>query len=630
MERWLGHFRTLLTAAVAEPNTPVGELAILSDGERRRILRDWNDNALSIPSRTGLHTFFEEQAEFHPKATAVMGAGKQLTYRQLNQRANQLAHLLHRNGAAPDVPIGLYMARSIDLVVAMLAILKSGGAYVALDPVYPPDRVNYILNEAKAPLVVTERKLRADLPADLTAKAIVLDEIDLELESSGTQATGLNSNNLAYCLFTSGSTGRPKGVAIEHRNAIAFVEWARSVFGRAELAGVLFSTSVCFDLSVFEVFVPLAVGGTVIVVENGLHLPNIEEANHVTLINTVPSVISELLEVGGIPSSTTVINLAGEPLSQTIVDQLYRLPQIKKVYDLYGPTEATTYSTFTLRSERSVATIGRPIANTQAYVLDRHLQPVPIGVAGELYLAGAGLARGYLHRPELTAERFVEDPFSERNGRLYKTGDLARYLPDGRLQYLGRLDHQIKIRGFRVELGEIEASLSRIEGVARAVVVASQSTRGDDRLVAYVMPKLWRDNQSDTSNEDAATLRAALRSDLPEYMIPSALSFWKHCRLLQTAKWTGRRCRSRTMHPNHGRRTKLPAGLIEEKLAGIMASTLNVPRVGRDDSFFDLGGHSILAVTIFNEIDRSIWETIAACHALSLRRRSRIWRRLWT
>ena len=627
MERWLGHFRTLLTAAAAEPSMTVAELPLLSQAERHQILTDWNNNALSIQPRAGLHTFFEEQAAARPESIAVAGSGRRLTYRQLNEKANQLAQLLRRHGSGPDVPVGLYVNRSIDLVVAMLAILKSGGSYVALDPVYPPDRVSYILAEAKAPLVVTERTLCSQLPSDLAATIIVIDEVNLEMESGENCLSGVHADNLAYCLFTSGSTGRPKGVALEHRSAIAFVEWARTIYNESELEGVLFSTSVCFDLSVFEVFVPLSLGGKVIVAENALHLPTLAEAAEVTLINSVPSVITELLEVGGIPRSVAVINLAGEPLAQTTVDALYRLPQVQKVYDLYGPTEATTYSTFTLRTERSVATIGRPIANTQAYVLDRQLSPVPIGVAGELYLAGAGLARGYLHRPDLTAERFIDNPFSDSDGRLYRTGDLVRYLPDGRLQYLGRLDHQVKIRGFRIELGEIEASLSRIDGIARAIVVAREDTRGDKRLVAYIVPKVWRTrhskgDQSDgipispteatrrggeepsSSAPNAATLRASLRSNLPEYMIPSAFVFLEAFPLTPNGKVDRKALPEPDYASDLAQSYEAPRGQIEEKLAGILSSILNVPRVGREDSFFDLGGHSILAVTLFNEIDR--------------------------
>jgi amino acid adenylation domain-containing protein len=622
MERWLGHFRTLLAAAIAEPNQKLGELPLLSEAERHQILTDWNDNALSITPRVGLHTFFEEQAELQPDAVAVAGMGKRLTYGELDERANRLAQLLRRHGSGPDVPVGLYLTRSTDLVVAMLAILKSGGSYVALDPVYPPERLSYILAEAKSPLVITERSLSSNLGPNLPATLIVLDEVNLELESGERCAPGVGPDNLAYCLFTSGSTGRPKGVALEHRSAIAFVEWARTVYTEAELAGVLFSTSVCFDLSVFEVFIPLSFGGKVIVAENALHLPSLPEANEVTLINSVPSAISELLKVGGIPRSVAVINLAGEPLAQTTVDELYRLPQVKKVYDLYGPTEATTYSTYTLRTERSVATIGRPIANTQAYVLDRHLQPVPIGVAGELYLGGAGLARGYLHRPDLTEERFIANPFSGRNGHLYRTGDLVRYLPDGRLQYLGRLDHQVKIRGFRIELGEIEACLTRVEGVAGAVVVAREESRGDKRLIAYIVPKLWKAQESESKESDkvssangskeyssssapsAAELRVALRSQLPEYMIPSAFVFLETLPLTPNGKVDRKALPSPDHTPDMGQSYEAPRGAIEEKLAGIMSSILSVPRVGRQDSFFDLGGHSILAVTLFNKIEQ--------------------------
>ena len=290
------------------------------------------------------------------------------------------------------------------------------------------------------------------------------------------------AGNLAYVIYTSGSTGTPKGVAIEHRNTVAFLDWARTVFGPQQLAGVLASTSICFDLSVFELFVPLSWGGKIILAQNVLQLPALPASKDVTLINTVPSAMAELLRVGGVPASVRTVNLAGEPLQTPLVKQIYEQGKIEQVFDLYGPSEDTTYSTFALRSRSGPATIGRPIANTQIYILDAHLQPVPLGVPGEVYIGGAGLARGYLKRPDLTAEKFIPNPFSPEPGaRLYETGDLARYRPDGNIEFLGRFDNQVKIRGFRIELGEIEAALVPAPNIqwTRLVVICREDSRGE-------------------------------------------------------------------------------------------------------------------------------------------------------
>ncbi|MCH8068410.1 MAG: AMP-binding protein, partial [Candidatus Marinimicrobia bacterium] len=317
-------------------------------------------------------------------------------------------------------------------------------------------------------------------------------------------------------LETSGSTGKPKGVAIEHHSPVGLVDWAGGVFDAEDLAGVLASTSICFDLSVFELFVPLSWGGTVILVKNALHLRTSSVKGRVTLINTVPSAMAELLREDDLPASVRTVNLAGEPLSAQLVQQIYRQKQVKRVFDLYGPSEDTTYSTFTLREEDGPVTIGKPLSNKQVYILDSNLQIVPIGVFGELHIAGNGLARGYHNRPELTAEKFIPNPFSDQPGsRLYKTGDLARYLPDGNIELAGRIDNQVKIRGFRVELGEIEAVLEEHQGVREAIVLAREDNPGDQRLVAYLVPDY---DQRPTVGD----LRDLLKQKLPEFMVPSA------------------------------------------------------------------------------------------------------------
>ncbi len=493
-------------------------------------MSEWNDTARTFAHDDCIHELFAAQAARTPDAVAVVlgnpalyggpavaASVAALTYHELDQRANQLAHVLQKQGVGVETLVGIYMERSLDLIVGLLAILKAGAAYVPIDPNYPSERIAIMLEDSRAAVLLTEQRLAARLVGP-DARVVCLDDqlrSELAQEPVTPPASSVASRNLAYVLFTSGSTGRPKGVAIEHRSVAALIGWAGQIFMPEDLAGVLFSTSICFDLSIFELFVPLSRGGTAILVENALELPGLRTDHPVTLINTVPSVIAELVRVGGVPSSVRTINLAGEPLSTALVQQIYAQTSVERVFDLYGPSEDTTYSTYALRRPDGPATIGRPIANTQIYLLDSNLQPVPSGIPGELYIGGAGLARGYLNRPELTAERFVPNPFVKAKGkrlkandegddveakgtrqkvndedegdeailpftssllpsaeRLYRTGDLARYLPDGNIEFLGRIDHQVKVRGFRIELGEIEAALRQHPAVRDAVAVA--------------------------------------------------------------------------------------------------------------------------------------------------------------
>ena len=489
MERFIGHFEHLLESIVANPEKQIGELSLLTSTERNRVLAEFNEQAFEYANDLRLHDFFVRQAERSPNAIALVCGEATITYRDLDQRSNQIANYLLKNGAAPDVLVGIFCERTIDLIAGIFGILKSGSAYVPLDPVYPKDRIANILEDAKAPLVLTQQSLVNELPG-FAGKAVCLDADWEKIAGESQEAPTIRTKpeNLAYVLFTSGSTGRPKGVALEHRSATAFVQWAQTVFTPAELAATLFSTSVCFDLSIFEMFVPLSVGGKIVIVQNALFLPTAEARNEVTLINTVPSAIMELLRAQAVPASVKTINLAGEALAQTLVDEIYASTSVSKVYNLYGPTEDTTYSTFTLTRSGSHVTIGKPLPGTQAYVLDRIGNPQPIGVPGELYLAGAGLARGYFGRADLTAERFVANPFDGANSpRMYKTGDLCRWLANGEIEYLGRIDHQVKLRGFRIELGEIESVLSKHAGVQQCLVMAREDEPGDKRLVAYMV-----------------------------------------------------------------------------------------------------------------------------------------------
>jgi amino acid adenylation domain-containing protein len=436
VNRWLSHYRTLLRDIVIHPDDALEALSLLDEEDRRKILVEWNDATMTLPAEKRLHRLFEAQVRRTPDAQALVDGSDRLSYAELNARANRLAHRLREVGVGPEIAVGVCLHRSADLIVALIAVLKAGGFYVPLDPAYPGERIELMLADSRARALVTTMSLGGRLTD------FVLTRIYLDAES-GAPATGSPADldggaaetNLAYVSYMSGATGVPKGVAIEHRSAGTLIHWARTVFSHRQLSGVLASTSVCFDLSIFELFLPLAFGGRVILAPSAIELGAVPARDEVTLLNTVPSTASELVRARALPTSIETVCLAGEPLSTRLVDDLYATGHVRAVYSFYGPSEATTYSTWTLRRPGEPPMLGRPIANTQAYVLGPKLVPVPIGVVGELYLAGDGLARCYLHREALTAERFVSGPFGAHPvTRAYRTGDLARYRPDGTLE----------------------------------------------------------------------------------------------------------------------------------------------------------------------------------------------------
>ncbi len=450
-------------------------------------LQVWIFQVLGKPFRREcIHHLVEEQVARTPQAIALIADDQRLTYAELNSRSNRVAHHLIGLGAGPETLVGICANRSAAMLVGMLGILKAGAAYVALDPKYPRVRQAFMIEDAAMPIVLTQQDLVDSLPVT-PAKLICLDSdwSAIARESDTNPGVPVRRNNLAYILYTSGSTGRPKGVAIEHRSVVVFLIWAYSVFSLEELQGTLAATSICFDLSVFEIFVPLTRGGTVILAENALALPAFPARNEVTLINTVPSAMTALIHVGGVPAGVQVVNLAGEPLPNKLVQDIYAVG-VQKVFNLYGPSEDTTYSTYVLCEKDATKnpSIGRPILNTQAYIVDEHLQRCGIGITGELCLGGEGLARGYLNRPELTEAKFLPNPFGP--GRIYRTGDLAAYLPDGNIEFQGRKDYQVKVRGFRIELGEIETALETHPAVERAIVLALPDARGELHLSAYL------------------------------------------------------------------------------------------------------------------------------------------------
>ncbi len=600
ISRLLGHFNVLLRAAVEDSTASISRMPWLSEQERHQVLFEFNNTGFPYRKDVPLHKFIEEQVERTPQETALVFGSKRITYRDLNNRANQLARRLQKEQVRPDVLVGLCVERSLELIIAVLAILKAGGAYVPLDPEYPKDRIAAILQDSKARLLLTTEKSAGVLPPH-TAQLIRLDADwpDIATELTSNPMSDVAANNLAYVLFTSGSTGRPKGVALEHRSASIFVQWARDVFSWNEIRGTLFSTSVCFDLSVFEMFVPLSWGGKVIIAQNALELPRLPAASEVTLVNTVPSAIAELVRSASVPSSVRVVNLAGEALLTSLAQQIYEQTSVEKVYNLYGPTEDTTYSTYTLVPRGGEVTIGQPLPHTQAYILDTAQQPVPIGVPGELYLAGDGLARGYFAREDLTSERFVPNPFSAEPGsRMYRTGDLARYLPDGNLKYMGRIDNQVKLRGFRIELEEIEAVLLRHSSVRSAVVVVKELAPGDKRLVAYIVPA--------GQSVSTSVLKDAVLRCLPAYMLPSAFVELGELPLSPNGKIDRRRLPAPEGTSNERAEVLGPRDELESMIVQIWQSALNVPAIGVHDDFFDLGGHSLIAARVLAEIGGKI------------------------
>jgi len=651
VDRLLGWLETLLQGAISaitEPGGRISGLPLLTEPERCQVLEAWNDTG-SLRPEVCLHERFEAQAELTPEAEALIWGEERISYAELDRRANRLARRLRRLGVGPEARVGIALERSADLVVGLLAVLKAGGVYVPLDPAYPPERLALIQEDAGCAVVVDREIL-----------------LDAEMEDDGRLPGLASPGDLAYLIYTSGSTGRPKGVAIEHRSAAALLAWAEREFGAEELSGVLASTSITFDLSVFELFLPLARGGRVIVAGNALSLPDLPARDEVTLINTVPSAIAELVRLGAVPESVRTVNLAGEPLKRALVDRIYALPHVERVYNLYGPSEDTTYSTFVLvpRATDREPTIGVPIAGTRAYVVDRGLRPLPVGVPGELLLAGEGLARGYLNRPDLTAASFVPDPFGGAGERVYRTGDLARWNGAGELEFLGRIDHQVKVRGFRVELGEIEVALCAHAAVREAVVLAL-GEGGERRLVAFVAPHPSGERALPTgdgglpigdrglpigdralpagerglpagetalpSGDKALpdgdrglprgerplpvgetglpvgeralprVLRVWLESRLPAYMVPSSFAVLPALPLTPNGK-VDRKALARVEPEREPAAAAAPLSPVEELLAGIWSEVLRRGPVASGDGFFELGGHSLLATQVVSRV----------------------------
>ncbi|HXU30093.1 MAG TPA: amino acid adenylation domain-containing protein, partial [Thermoanaerobaculia bacterium] len=526
--------------------------------------------------------------------------------------SGRVASRLRSLGVGPEDRVGVCLRRRPGLVAALLGVLEAGAAYVPLDPAYPEERLRFLLEDAGVRALITERELRPSL-AFFSGATALLEDLLVEGESpSGVPIhPSPTAGNLAYLIYTSGSTGRPKGVGIEHRSAVALVRWALAAFSAEELAGVLAATSVCFDLSVFELFAPLAAGGAVVLAENALALPRAASQARITLVNTVPSALAEILAAGALPASVRAVNLAGEALPGALVAAIFAAgPGVDRVLNLYGPSEDTTYSTGAvfLRAEEGTARaaqppIGLPLPGTQAYVLGGHGELLPVGVPGELHLAGAGLARGYLGRPELTAERFVPDAWSGRpGGRLYRTGDLARWRAAGEIEFLGRIDHQVKVRGFRIEPGEVEACLLEHPAVREAVVVGRRD-EGETRLVAYVAP-FAPPGQPGSVTADA--LRGHCASRLPGASVPAFFVLLPALPRTPNGKVDRRALPAVDEAALRDRPAAAPRTAFEARLASLWRDVLGVAEVGVEDDFFALGGHSLLAARLVARMRREL------------------------
>jgi amino acid adenylation domain-containing protein len=612
IERMVGHYLTLLEAAAADPDQRLSELRLLNEVERRQILVEWNRTEVPYPKDRCLHELIEDQVKRTSEATAVVFEGDSLTYRQLNERANQLARYLQRLGVGPDTLVAICMERSLEMVVGLLGILKAGGGYVPLDPEYPKERLAFMLADAGAPALLTHSGLQGSLPAH-TGKVVRLDA-DWPLiagEGVGNVTSSVRAEHLAYMIYTSGSTGRPKGAMNTHVAIVNRLLWMQDAYRLTSSDRVLQKTPFSFDVSVWEFFWPLLTGATLVLAlpgghKDGAYLANLIRKEKITTAHFVPSMLSSFLEQEGLESSCASLKrvvCSGEALPFELQQRFFSLLPAG-LHNLYGPTEAAVdVTSWTCQRESRMRTvpIGWPIANTRIHILDRHLQPTPIGVPGELHIGGIGLARGYHNRPELTAEKFIPDPFRKEPGaRLYKTGDLARYLPDGAIEYLGRLDHQVKIRGFRIELGEIESVLTELPGVREAVVVAREDAPGDKRLVAYLTAKnglLPKDSE----------LRGVLQAKLPAHMVPSAFIILERFPLTPNGKVDRKALpEPRDFSQSLGGHSLLPRNELERTIAAIWQEVLHLEKVGIEDSFFHLGGHSLLLVHIQNKLEKAL------------------------
>ncbi|MDF5714253.1 MAG: amino acid adenylation domain-containing protein, partial [Rhizonema sp. NSF051] len=633
--RMLGHFQSCLEGIVINPDQQISKFPILSEAERQQLLVEWNNTQADYPIKQCIHNLFEAQLErascggttLMPDTIAVIFEDQHLTYQELNIKANQLAHHLRSLGVGPEVLVGICVERSLEMMIGLLGILKAGGAYVPLDPSYPQERLTLILEDAKPLVLLTQKHLVSELPKH-KAKVVYIDADWEDAALSGQDYTenlnsGVTGENLAYVIYTSGSTGTPKGVLITHQALVNHSIAAAKAYQLQAKDRILQFASISFDVAAEELFPSWLSGSTVVIRPNRIlafaNFLQLLEQEKLTVLNLPTAYwhdwVSDLARTEvPLPSTLRLVIVGTEQtlpeklaLWEKFVDDLYEKQSSGYLrirwLNAYGPTEATIgvtiYEPATCQENQSIynVPIGRPIANTQIYLLDKHLNPIPPGVPGELYISSVGLARGYLNRPELTAEKFVPNPFSEKSGTLlYKTGDLARYLPNGDIGLLGRIDHQVKIRGFRIELGEIESKLKQHDKVREAVVVDREDEQGDKRLVAYVSPLF---EQTLTVTE----LRSFLQEKLPQYMVPSAFIVLQALPLLPNGKLDRHFLPApETLRPEMEVAYVMPQTELEQKIATVWQNALNIENIGIHDNFFELGGHSLLIVKVHTQL----------------------------
>ena len=611
VERMLGHLTTLLEGIVASPDERLGQLGILTEGERRKLLVTWNDTAFAHPTDRCVHEVFEAQAASTPDVIALSFEGRDLTYRELNERANCLAHALRKRGVCPDALVGVCMDRSLEMVVALYGVLKAGGAYLPLDPEYPLDRLTFMLEDSRPAVILTQDHLVGVLPEH---RAVVI-RLDSEWDAIASEPTenlsrdGLRLDSLAYVIYTSGSTGRPKGAMNAHGGILNRLHWMQHAYGLTGVDRVLQKTPFSFDVSVWEFFWPLMFGARLVVARSGGHrepayLVNTIATQGITTMHFVPSMLKVFLDEPGLNRCESLVRVfaSGEALPAALVDRFYACLPAARLHNLYGPTEtAVDVTSFDCAAGTARVPIGRPVHNTRIYLLDERLQPVPEGLRGELYIGGVQVGRGYLNRAELTTERFVRDPFDAApQARLYRTGDVARYLPSGDLDYLGRADFQVKVRGFRIELGEIEADLLGHSVVREAVVMTRDEGAGDKRLVAYLVC-------AEGPRPTAGELRSFLKEKLPDYMVPAAFVLLDSMPLTASGKLDRRALPppEEAQRAAAGTAFTAPTTSVEGELARIWAAVLRLEKVGVHDNFFEIGGDSILSIQIVSRAQQA-------------------------
>jgi len=603
IDRLWRHLSVCLEAAMAKPEEKAARLPLLTAGERQQLLVEWNATERAYPQKTPLAELIEAQVERSPDATALVFGEKRLTYREMNERANRLAGELRKHGVGPERLVAVCLNRSLDMVVALLAIVKAGGAYLPLDPRHPSKRLAHTLKDSGVQLLVTEKSAGAELPP-FEGTTILLEDQAWQSNSSHNLGVAVGPDNLAYVLYTSGSTGNPKGVQIP-RKALTNLLWStRDSFELGEKDRLLAVTTVSFDISGLEVWVPLLVGAQIVIATreeaaDGLALRALLEHHDITILQGTPVLWRLLFDAGWRGKANLQASCGGEAMPPEFATQL--APVVRRLWNLYGPTETTIWSTVhEVRDEKTPISIGRPIANTQCYILDKLLQLTPAGVPGDLYIGGEGLARGYLNRPELTAEKFLPDPFRGPEARMYKTGDVARYRPDGTLEFMGRTDQLVKIRGFRVELGEIEQALKAMPEINQAVVIAREDTPGDKRLVAYLVA-------ATAAPPGASELRQRLKGTLPDYSVPTSYLFLDRMPISPSGKIDLKALPVPDIAQSQTADSYVaPRNHVEEVLAGIWAEVLKVSRIGARDDFFEMGGDSLQAARILVKVIAAI------------------------